>query len=139
MESTIIENEMLDELAEELGLRDEIAGITARAMRGELDFEAAVKARVAMLAGLEEAALARAEARIRVMPGAAALVATVPPQPGTGHASPGPGHAPPAAGAAAAGRSPRSASATHLGHGETATIGSPVQFSQSRSSRSPKG
>ncbi len=77
MESTIIENEMLDELAEELGLRDEIAGITARAMRGELDFEAAVKARVAMLAGLEEAALARAEARIRVMPGAAALVATM--------------------------------------------------------------
>lgn len=77
MESTIIENEMLDELADELGLREEIAAITARAMRGELDFEGAIKARVGMLAGLEIAALERSCAKIRIMPGAAELVATM--------------------------------------------------------------
>ena len=42
MESTMIENEMLDELADFLGLREKIAGITARAMNGEIDFEAAL-------------------------------------------------------------------------------------------------
>lgn len=77
MESTIIENEMLDELAEELGLRGRIAAITARAMRGELDFEGALRERVAMLAGLEIAALERAQEKIRIMPGARALVATM--------------------------------------------------------------
>lgn len=77
MESTIIENEMLDELADELNLRDDIAAITARAMAGEFDFEAAIKERVGMLAGLEEIALARAKDRIRVMPGAAELIATM--------------------------------------------------------------
>ena len=77
MESTIIENEMLDELADELNLRDDIAAITARAMAGELDFEGAIRERVGMLAGLEEAALARAKDRIRVMPGATELVATM--------------------------------------------------------------
>ena len=77
MESTIIENEMLDELADELGLRAEIATITARAMRGELDFEGAIRERVAMLADLEEEALLRSEAKIRIMPGAPELVATM--------------------------------------------------------------
>ena len=77
MESTIIENEMLDELADELNLRDDITAITARAMAGELDFEAAIKERVGMLAGLKLTALARAKDRIRVMPGAAELVATM--------------------------------------------------------------
>ena len=77
MESTIIENEMLDELADELGLREEVAAITARAMRGELDFEGAILERVQMLAGLEEAALARSEVKIRIMPGAPELVATM--------------------------------------------------------------
>ncbi|MGH6621683.1 MAG: phosphoserine phosphatase SerB [Alphaproteobacteria bacterium] len=77
MESTIIENEMLDELADEVGLRDRIAAITARAMNGELDFAGALRERVGLLAGLEEAALARAQARIRIMPGARALVATM--------------------------------------------------------------
>ncbi len=77
MESTIIENEMLDELADELGLRKEIATITERAMRGELDFEGAIRERVAMLADLEEEALIRSEARIRIMPGAPELVATM--------------------------------------------------------------
>lgn len=77
MESTIIENEMLDELADEVGLRDHIAAITARAMNGELDFAGALRERVSLLAGLEEAALARASGKIRFTPGAHALVATM--------------------------------------------------------------
>ncbi len=77
MESTIIENEMLDELADELGLRAQIAGITARAMNGELDFTAALRERVGLLAGLPDAALERAGRRIRTVPGARTLVATM--------------------------------------------------------------
>jgi phosphoserine phosphatase len=77
MESTIIENEMLDELADEVGLRDHIAAITARAMNGELDFEGALRERVGLLKGLEEAALARTREKIRITPGARALVATM--------------------------------------------------------------
>ena len=48
----MIENEMLDELADFVGLRDRIAAITARAMNGELDFAAALSERVGLLAGL---------------------------------------------------------------------------------------
>lgn len=77
MESTIIENEMLDELADEIGARDKIAAITARAMNGELDFEDALRERVALLSGLDAVALERAMAKIRVMPGARALVQTM--------------------------------------------------------------
>jgi phosphoserine phosphatase len=77
MESTMIENEMLDELAAEVGLGAEIAAITARAMAGEIDFEGAIRERVAMLKGLEAAALDRALDTIRIAPGAAALVATM--------------------------------------------------------------
>ena len=77
MESTIIENEMLDELADEVGIRDRIADITARAMNGDLDFADALRERVGLLAGLEEAALERAASRIRLMPGSAELVATM--------------------------------------------------------------
>jgi phosphoserine phosphatase len=75
MESTIIENEMLDELADEFGLRDRISAITARAMAGELDFESALRARVAMLEGMDSAALDRALTAIRIMPGAATMQA----------------------------------------------------------------
>jgi phosphoserine phosphatase len=77
MESTMIENEMLDELAEFLGLRERIAGITARAMNGELDFAAALNERVGLLAGLPIARLDEAARRIRYMPGGATLVATM--------------------------------------------------------------
>jgi phosphoserine phosphatase len=77
MESTMIENEMLDELAAEVGLEAKIADITARAMAGELDFEGSIIARVAMLEGLEEAALDRALNTIRFTRGAATLVATM--------------------------------------------------------------
>jgi len=77
MESTMIENEMLDELADFLGLREKIAGITARAMNGEIDFEAALDARVELLKGLPVVALDEAAKRIVYMPGGATLVATM--------------------------------------------------------------
>ena len=59
MESTIIEQECLDELADYVGLRPQIAAITERAMRGELDFEAAIKERVGLLKGLDAGVLDR--------------------------------------------------------------------------------
>jgi phosphoserine phosphatase len=77
MESTIIENEMLDELADFVGLRAEVAEITRRAMNGELDFATALAERVALLKGLPVSVLDEAYARVRVIPGAAALVATM--------------------------------------------------------------
>lgn len=77
MESTMIENEMLDELADFLGLREKIAGITARAMNGEIDFAAALNERVALLKDLPVSKLDEAAKRIRYMPGGATLVATM--------------------------------------------------------------
>lgn len=77
MESTMIENEMLDELAEFLGLRERIAGITARAMNGEIDFAGALAERVGLLRGLPVARLDEAARRIRYTPGGATLVATM--------------------------------------------------------------
>lgn len=77
MESTIIENEMLDELAEFLGLREKIAGITARAMNGEIDFAGALTERVGLLKGLAVARLNEAAKRIRYTPGGTTLVATM--------------------------------------------------------------
>jgi phosphoserine phosphatase len=77
MDSTIVVGETLDELADLAGLKPRIAEITARAMNGELDFAAALRERVAMLAGLSETALAETHGRIAVMPGAATLVATM--------------------------------------------------------------
>lgn len=74
MESTIIEQEMLDELAETIGLRDKVANITARAMNGELDFQAALRERVALLRGLPECVLNDVATRITLMPGAEALL-----------------------------------------------------------------
>jgi phosphoserine phosphatase len=76
LESTIIENEMLDELADFVGLRTHVAAITRRAMNGELDFAAALAGRVALLTGLPAAVLDEAARRIRLMPGAQALLAT---------------------------------------------------------------
>ena len=77
MESTMIENEMLDELADFLGLREKIASITARAMNGEIDFAGALTERVGLLKGLPVAKLDEAARRIRYMPGGATLVATM--------------------------------------------------------------
>jgi phosphoserine phosphatase len=77
LESTIIENEMLDELADFIGLRAHVAEITRRAMNGELDFTAALAERVALLRGLPAAVIDEASNRIRLMPGARELVATL--------------------------------------------------------------
>ena len=78
MDSTMIAVECIDELADYAGLRDRVAAITERAMLGELDFEAALDARVALLKGLDEAAIDRChEERVRITPGAAALVRTM--------------------------------------------------------------
>ncbi len=77
MESTIIDNEMIDELADVLGRGEEIAAITARTMNGELDFAESLTERVAMLAGQDAAVLEGPRERIRPNPGAAELVATM--------------------------------------------------------------
>jgi phosphoserine phosphatase len=77
MESTMIANEMVDELADILSLGPGIAEVTRRAMNGELDFAAALRERVALLAGFPATALEEAASRIRVNPGAAELVATM--------------------------------------------------------------
>jgi phosphoserine phosphatase len=77
LESTIIENEMLDELAGLLGLGPRVAEITRRAMNGEVDFVGALEARVALLGGFDCRVLGQAAARIRVTAGAAELVATM--------------------------------------------------------------
>lgn len=77
MDSTIVAAETLDELAGFAGLKDEIAAITARSMNGEIDFSTALRERVAMIAGLPEAALGRTLAGIRLNPGARTLVATM--------------------------------------------------------------
>jgi phosphoserine phosphatase len=77
MESTIIENEMLDELADFLGIRAQISDITRRAMNGEIDFVAALESRVGLLAGTETRVLEEAAGRIRLTEGAQALIATM--------------------------------------------------------------
>lgn len=78
MDSTMITVECIDELADYAGIKGQIAEITERAMRGELDFEAALDARVALLEGLDEAAIETClRERVVIMPGAAALVRTM--------------------------------------------------------------
>ena len=78
MDSTIIGQECIDELADFAGRKAEVAQITERAMRGELDFAASLRARVATLKGLPEATLARCMTeRVRINPGAKALLAAL--------------------------------------------------------------
>lgn len=78
MDSTIIGQECIDELADFAGLKAEISAITERAMRGELDFEAALIERVAMLKGLPEKTLDECfRSRITLNPGARTLVETM--------------------------------------------------------------
>ena len=78
MDSTIIGQECLDELADFAGLKAEVSAITERAMRGELDFEGALTTRVAMLKGLSLEALEKAyQERITLNPGAKTLVETM--------------------------------------------------------------
>lgn len=78
MDSTMIGQECIDELADFAGLKDQIAAITERAMQGELDFAEALAERVRLLGGLGEEAIQQClDQRIRDMPGAARLVATL--------------------------------------------------------------
>ncbi|MBV9994092.1 MAG: phosphoserine phosphatase SerB [Caulobacteraceae bacterium] len=78
MDSTIIGCECLDELADLVGIGREVAAITERAMRGEVEFEDALRERVAMIAGLPLADLQRCfDERVRLNPGARTLAATM--------------------------------------------------------------
>ena len=77
MDSTIVTAETLDELADFAGLKQKIAAITARAMNGELDFEAALDERVTLLTGLGADTLEQTWNRITFTPGARTLVATM--------------------------------------------------------------
>lgn len=78
MDSTIIQQECIDEVADFAGLKDKVAGITERAMRGELQFEPALRERVGLLKGLSESVLTQVfEERIKLMPGARTLVMTM--------------------------------------------------------------
>lgn len=78
MDSTMITVECIDELADFAGLKAEIAAVTEAAMRGELDFEQALRARVARLKDLPEAVLQTCfDERVRFTPGARSLVQTM--------------------------------------------------------------
>ena len=78
MDSTMIQQECIDELADAAGVGDYVKDITARAMNGELDFEGALRERVGLLKGLDEGVIAQVLAeRITLMPGGPALLATM--------------------------------------------------------------
>ena len=78
MDSTMIRQECIDELAAELGLKDQISAITERAMRGEIEFEPALRERVGLLAGLPVSAIGSVLSnRIQLMPGGRTLVQTM--------------------------------------------------------------
>ena len=78
MDSTMIRQECIDELADEAGVGARVADITARAMNGELDFEGALRERVGLLKGLPEAVIAQVlRDRITLMPGGRVLLATM--------------------------------------------------------------
>ena len=78
MDSTMIAQECIDELADEAGVGAQVAAITARAMNGELNFEAALRERVGLLAGLDAGAIGRViRDRITLMPGGRVLLATM--------------------------------------------------------------
>ncbi|UWR02579.1 phosphoserine phosphatase SerB [Ruegeria conchae] len=78
MDSTMIQQECIDELADEAGVGDRVKDITARAMNGELDFEGALTERVGLLKGLDEGVIGKVlEERITLMPGGKALLSTM--------------------------------------------------------------
>nr|WP_321460065.1 phosphoserine phosphatase SerB [uncultured Cohaesibacter sp.] len=78
MDSTMIEQECIDELADEVGLKEKVSDITARAMRGEIEFEPALKERVGLLKGLSLDIVDKLFAeRITFTPGGKALVQTM--------------------------------------------------------------
>lgn len=77
VDSTVIQNEVIDLLAEEAGTGAQVAEITERAMAGELDFAGSLRARVALLEGLDEDVIARVRDRITLTPGARTLCRTL--------------------------------------------------------------
>ncbi|WP_375173859.1 phosphoserine phosphatase SerB [Pseudooceanicola sp.] len=78
MDSTMIQQECIDELAEEAGVGERVKEITARAMNGELDFDGALTERVGLLKGLPESVIQRViDTRITLMPGGPELIATM--------------------------------------------------------------
>lgn len=77
MDSTLIDAEVIDELATEAGVGEKVAAITERAMNGELDFSQSLRERVALLAGLDEQALSRVASRVRLNEGAETLIRTL--------------------------------------------------------------
>jgi phosphoserine phosphatase len=77
MDSTLIEAEVIDELAALAGVGDRVSAITERAMRGEIDFSESFRARVALLRGLEKGALEQVSAGLKITEGAEHLVSTL--------------------------------------------------------------
>jgi phosphoserine phosphatase len=77
VDSTLIRGEVIELLAEHAGCRDEVARVTAAAMRGELDFAASLRARVGLLAGLDATAIDTVRSDVELMPGARTLVRTL--------------------------------------------------------------
>ena len=76
MDSTLITIECIDEIADLQGIKPQVATITARAMRGEIDFAESLRRRVALLEGLDDSALARVyDERLRLSPGAEQMLA----------------------------------------------------------------
>ena len=77
VDSTLVQGEVIEMLAERAGCLDQVAQVTARAMAGELDFAASLRARVALLQGLPATALDEVYAALRLTPGARTLVRTL--------------------------------------------------------------
>lgn len=77
MDSTLIEAEVIDELATLAGVGAQVSAITERAMRGEIDFSESFRARVALLKGLEEGALQKVASELKISEGAEHLIATL--------------------------------------------------------------
>jgi phosphoserine phosphatase len=77
VDSTLIQDEVIELLADEAGCVDEVRAVTDRAMAGELDFTAALRERVRRLEGLDAQAIERARARMRLTPGARTFVRTL--------------------------------------------------------------
>lgn len=75
VDSTLITAEVIELIAERAGTRDQVAAVTERAMRGELDFAASLKERVATLAGVPDTVFAEVRDEVRFTPGAPELIA----------------------------------------------------------------
>jgi phosphoserine phosphatase len=77
VDSTLVEDEVIELLAAEAGSLDEVAAITERAMNGELDFEESLRSRVATLAGLPETVFADVRARVRITAGVPDMITAI--------------------------------------------------------------